>query len=101
MAPRNSGALVIGFRRDDQRRYSRAIPTSWVPGRHGGLTRVPAQVVKLPLDLQCHIQAGSCVGCGATVYLNQLGYSAVRERDADVCCMECEDRYSADISRSL
>jgi hypothetical protein len=52
-------------------------------------------------DLDCEILAGSCVSCGAGVFLNKLGYSAVLEKDADVCCMQCEDRYSAEISRSL
>lgn len=104
---RNSGALVIGYRKDDERRYAlRRAAESQAIGRFirgpGGMIVPASGVVNMrAADLDCNILAGSCISCGTGVYLNSLGYSAVLEKDADVCCMECEDRYSAEITRSL
>lgn len=99
---RNSGALVIGYRKEDLRRFQREVPGGVL--RFGGRV-VPVIGARRTLTLEgpyrCDIIGGKCISCGRDVYLNQLGYSAVLEKDADVCCMECEDRYSADISRSL
>lgn len=47
------------------------------------------------------IQAGPCISCHRTCYVNSSGAQAIRERDADVCCERCEKLYSADINRSL
>lgn len=98
--PRNSGALVVGYRREDLRRFQRDMPYRQVVA--GGLA-VPllGARVKLTGDLQCNTIGGRCISCGHDVYLNRMGYSAVLEKDADVCCMECEDRYSAEMTRQL
>jgi hypothetical protein len=107
MAPRNSGALVVGYRLEDPRRYAeRRAAESRARGRFirtpsGALVPAEGVVRMRARDLDCEIDAGRCISCGQAVYLNSLGYSAVLERDADVCCMQCEDRYSADITRSL
>lgn len=107
MAPRNSGALVIGFRKEDERRYAarRALEARAV-GRFirtpsGAVVPASGVVNMRAADLDCNILAGACVSCGAGVFLNSLGYSAVLEKDADVACMDCESRYSAEITRSL
>ena len=72
-----SHALVIGYRKEQLReRLVEKIP--------------PADIV-----------GGRCVGCSANVYVNVYGASAIRERDADVCCTVCEKLYDADINRSL
>lgn len=48
------------------------------------------------------IPAGACMGgCGAICYVNPSGAQAIRERDADVCCLRCNRLFSADINRSL
>lgn len=104
---RNAGALVVGFRKGDVRRF--AVRRAMESRARGKLIRtpsgmlVPAEgVVNIrPQDLDCNTVGGRCVSCGADVYLNQLGYSAVLEKDADVACMECEDRFGAEITRSL
>lgn len=72
-----SHALVIGYRREDL--YERLI------------AKIP------PAD----IVGGKCISCGDPVYVNVFGASAIRERDADVCCHVCERRYDAEINRSL
>ena len=99
---RNSGALVVGYRKEDQRRFSRIVGGRSF--RVGGMV-VPVLGASRTLTLEgpyrCDIVGGKCISCGRDVYLNQLGYSAVLEKDADVVCMECEDRYSADITRAL
>jgi len=103
-AERRSGALVVGFRRDDPRRMARAraaaarrapIWTPYGPAPSEGIVRRELS------ELDCTLMGGYCVGCGCAVYLNTLGISAVRERDADVACSECESLYGADITRSL
>lgn len=100
--PRNSGALVVGFRREDERRFARvAQPEAMI-----GNTRIPLlgqrpRVYRLPTELQCNLNGGACISCGRDVYLNRSGYSALIEKDADVCCTECEDRYSAEMTKSL
>ncbi len=75
MGEARSHAIVIGFRKEDLRRFQMR----------------PAALV----------DAGKCIGCSHHVYLNWLGVSAIRERDADVCCDECESRYHAEINRAL
>jgi hypothetical protein len=55
-------------------------------------------VLKVP---PADIVGGRCVGCSEPVYVNVFGASAIRERDADVCCERCERLYDADINRSL
>ena len=47
------------------------------------------------------IQAGACISCGEQCYVNENGADAIRSRDADVCCIRCENLYAADINRSL
>lgn len=47
------------------------------------------------------IRVGPCISCSRECYVNPSGAQAVRERDADVCCLRCERLYSADINRSL
>lgn len=76
MGEPRSHAIVIGYRREDLRRYSEKIPPADIPG-------------------------GACISCGHQVYFNHFGVSAIRERDADVCCDACETLYGADINRSL
>jgi hypothetical protein len=68
-------AVVVGFRSEDQRRY-RMIP--------------PAT-----------IRSGRCVGCRAEVFLNELGTSAVTERDADVICVNCDAREGVHVDRDM
>lgn len=72
-----SHALVVGFTRDQlKERLVDKIP--------------PADIV-----------GGKCIGCERPVYVNVYGASAIRERDADVCCTRCERLYDAEINRSL
>lgn len=47
------------------------------------------------------IRAGRCISCGHDCYVNPSGAQAIRERDADVCCLRCERLHTADINRSL
>lgn len=47
------------------------------------------------------INAGPCISCGDPVFVNIFGASAIRERDADVCCNLCEARYDADITKAM
>ncbi len=54
--------------------------------------------LKIPI---ADIIGGRCIGCSRDVYVNAYGASAIRERDADVCCTRCEKMYDADINRSL
>lgn len=68
---------MIGFRREDlEQRLKLKYP--------------PAETV-----------GGKCVSCSCDVYVNSFGASAIRERDADVCCWRCEKMYDADLNRSL
>lgn len=105
MAERRSGALVVGYRKEDPRRHVRARAAAIRPGlirTPSGLVVPSSGVVRRPEhELDCNHAAGACISCGRTVYLNSLGMSALHEKDADVCCMECEDRYSAEMTRSL
>ena len=103
MAERGAGALVIGFRREDERRFARVVKPSAVRTAFGQavLLGTRPQVITLPPELQANMNGGPCISCGHDVYLNRLGWSALVERDADVCCMGCEDRYSAEITRAL
>ncbi len=87
MAPRNSGALVVGYAKGDSRRFE---------VRHAS-----GLVTLEDTPWERSIVGGSCLSCGRDVYMNHLGYSAVLENDADVVCQDCEDRYAADITRSL
>lgn len=98
--PRNSGALVVGYRKDDLRRHVRAVPGTVI--RAGGrVVPILGRTVRLEGEYECTIVGGRCISCGCDVYLNRWGYSAVLEKDADVACMECESRYSADMTKSL
>lgn len=47
------------------------------------------------------IRAGRCIGCSRDCYVNPSGAAAIRERDADVCCLRCERLYDADIKRAM
>ena len=47
------------------------------------------------------IKAGRCIGCSRLCYVNPSGALAIRQRDADVCCLRCERLYDADINHSL
>ena len=67
--------LVVGYRAEDTRRY-----------------------FKQP---RADIRAGRCVDCRAEVFLNVYGVSAVRERDADVICANCDAREGALVDREL
>lgn len=71
----HSHGIVVGYHRDDHERH-RKIP--------------PADIV-----------AGRCVACRCVVFLNALGLSAVRERDADVICRRCDRTVGLDVDRSL
>lgn len=75
MGEPHSHAIVVGYAKSDVRRH-----------------------MKIPPADQ---RAGRCISCGRDVYVNAYGLSAIVERDADVCCDDCEHRYSADINRSL
>jgi hypothetical protein len=77
MAEQRSHAIVIGFVREQI--FERL-----------KLKHPPADIV-----------GGKCIGCSRDVYVNIYGASAIRERDADVCCERCEKLYDADINRSL
>jgi hypothetical protein len=102
---RNAGALVIGYRREDERRFvqvrAAALRPRYVRHPSGAIVPLAGVVKRETSDLDCTIDAGRCISCGHAVYLNSLGYSAVLEKDADVACMECEDRYAAELTRSL
>lgn len=69
-------SIVIGFRRE----------------------QLAERYAKIPV---AEIVGGKCIGCSVDVYVNVFGASAIRERDADVCCEWCEKMYDADINRSL
>ena len=69
-------AIVIGYAEGDLRRFVEKRP--------------PADIL-----------GGRCISCRRKVFFNAFGISAIRERDADVCCDDCERRYQADIDRSL
>ena len=100
--PRNAGALVIGFRKGDPRRnvYARAAEER-ARQRASGIL-LPPGVVRLERhELDANIVGGKCIGCNQDVYLNSLGMSAVREKDADVACLECETHYGAELTYSL
>lgn len=76
MPAARSHGIVVGFRSEDQRRY----------------LKIP------PAD----IRAGKCVaGCGCEVFVNRYGASALRERDADPICENCNAREGADVDRTL
>lgn len=100
--PRNSGALVVGFRKEDPRRniHARAA-LERARQRASGLILPPGVVRMEDHELDASIIGGKCIGCNRDVYLNRLGMSAVREKDADVCCVECEQGYGADLTYSL
>lgn len=68
-------AIVVGFLKDDLRRF-RKIPVADIDG-------------------------GRCISCSKPVFFNLFGVSAIREKDADVVCDQCERRYQADIDRAL
>lgn len=71
-----SHALVIGFPRE----------------------MLAERYAKIPI---ADIVGGKCIGCSRPVYVNIFGASAIRERDADVCCIYCEQMYDAEINRAL
>lgn len=98
MSPRNAGALVVGFLKDDPRRFEVPVPAHVHP--ISGLF-IPARVVRLTGMSERDVIAGKCISCNADVYVNQSGMSAVIEKDADVCCQHCHDRWPADIDYSL
>jgi hypothetical protein len=76
MPEARSHALVVGFTREQLFERYHKIPIADIVG-------------------------GRCIGCSRDVYVNVFGASAIRERDADVCCTVCERMYDADINRSL
>jgi hypothetical protein len=71
----HSHGLVVGYRSEDQRRY----------------LMVP----------RAEIRAGRCVSCRAEVFVNMNGASALRERDADPICVNCDAREGSHVDRSL
>ena len=71
-----SHAIVVGFRRE----------------------QLAERYAKIPI---ADIVGGKCIGCSEPVYVNAFGASAIRERDADVCCTRCEILYDADINHAL
>ncbi len=100
---RDSGDLVVGYRRYDERRFVRVIRRASIRTAFGSVPILGSRdaTVRLPPDLECNLNGGPCISCHQDVYLNRLGWSALVEKDADVCCMDCEDRYSAEITRAL
>lgn len=98
---RNSGALVVGYRKGDPRRYvQRRTSEARAKAARSGLW-LPGTVEMERHELDCHTIAGRCIGCNQDVYVNSLGMSAVREKDADVCCLQCETNYGADLTNSI
>jgi hypothetical protein len=61
-------------------------------------SQLAARYAKIPPAI---IVGGKCIGCSESVYVNEFGASAIRERDADVVCDRCEVLYDADINASL
>lgn len=61
--------LVVGFRDDDPRRWT------------------------LRGDIRGGLRAGACVDCHHEVYLDPGGISAIRDRDAKVACMFCQEEF--------
>ena len=102
---RNAGALVIGYRREDDRRFvavrARRARRGWITTPSGLAVRSEGTVNVTSSELDCTLVGGRCISCGADVYVNRLGASAIVEKDADVACMQCEDRYASDMTRSL
>jgi hypothetical protein len=97
---RGGDAFVVGFRHEDPRRFVRhRVAISPRPRLirtpSGMLVPSSGVVARNEHDLDCEIMAGKCIGCGHDVYLNALGMSALYERDADVCCMQCEADYDS------
>ena len=75
MAKTHVHGVVVGYRSEDQRRY-----------------------LKYP---KAEIRGGRCVSCRAEVFVNSFGASALRERDADVICMNCDSREGSSVDRSM
>ena len=71
MSSRGFGRVVVGYRHNDRRRY-RLLDLY-------GITSVPVR--------KC------MAGCGYDVYFYSGGIDAVREKDAEVVCDECRQRY--------
>lgn len=48
------------------------------------------------------VEVRNCMaGCGYPVYFASGGVAAVVDRDAEVICQECRDRYYGDLLREL
>lgn len=75
MPEQHAHALVVGFRKADVRR-----------------------AFKIP---RADTVGGKCISCSQPVYVNAYGADAIRRRDADVVCLECEKRYGAQIDLDL
>lgn len=73
------GRVVVGYRANDRRRLKLLDDY--------GITSVPVR--------KC------MAGCGYDVYFYSGGIDAVRERDAEVVCDECRQRYYPEIMAEL
>jgi hypothetical protein len=71
----HSHGLVTGYRSEDQRRY-----------------------LMYP---KADIRAGRCVSCRCEVFVNPSGAGALRDRDADPICANCDLREYEALNRSL
>lgn len=76
---RGLGRIVVGYREGDRRMYKLR--------DQFGLEAVPVR--------RC------MAGCGYPVYFYSGGIDAVREKDAEVVCMECKDQYYPDLMREI
>lgn len=70
---RSAQSYIVGYRSEDQQRYFK----------------------------DATIKAGRCDDCGAEVFLNSSGVSAMRERDSILYCMNCSARNEEDHKRGL
>jgi hypothetical protein len=79
VSSRGLGRVVVGYRANDRRRLQ-LLDTY-------GITSVPIR--------KC------MAGCGYDVYFYSGGVDAVRERDAEVVCDECRQRYYPEIMAEI
>lgn len=79
MSSRGLGRIVVGYRANDRRRLKLL--------DEFGINSVPIR---------------KCIaGCGYDVYFYSGGVDAVRERDAEVVCDECRQRYYPELMAEI
>lgn len=70
-----------------------------VVGHRKGSRKV--QMLADQFGIHCVAVRDCMAGCGYPVYFASGGIAAVVDRDAEVICEECKERYYADLLREL